>query len=134
MTQDELRFLGHFRAAFVADDCRRRASAQILCNEPGRAAGRHAAWSFERAARYLAQYGRRPFRADETLYPSADERRLLAVASAMGEGRWRDARESALWLVGSGAADGLCEAMAPAVDAIFGQGRVARRRATANVA
>ena len=96
VTQDDLRFLTLFRAAWIGGPDRAAAEASLRV-EPGRAAGRVAAWSLHRAAEALRRGARRRLVIGEGLAPSADERRLMLAARQVARGE-EGAAETLRWL------------------------------------
>ena len=97
ISQSDLRFLSLFRAAWSGGAAFEAAEASLRA-EPGRAAGRVAAWSLGRAAAALGQGARRPLCVGRTLAPSADERRLIAAARHLSVGQEDAASQTLAWL------------------------------------
>lgn len=124
--QDDLWVLRHLRAAWNGGDDLRQ-SERALCQEPGRAAGRVAAWAFGRAARLLDHAARRRIRLGDGLAPTADERALLAIARQIAEGDEDGAALSASWLMRKGAADDLIDALSPALASAYGKAAFRRQ-------
>ena len=119
LTQDDLRFLRHFRDALSGDEARLRESQRLLSEDPGRALGRNAACAFVRATDLLARAARRPLSFATGLSPSADERRVIAVARALADRREGEAEAAARWLVRGDASARLLAMLRPAVAAIY---------------
>ena len=128
VTQADLRFLYLLRGAW-AGGADRAAAEGSLRAEPGRAAGRVAAWSLRRAVASLGQGARRRLIVGESLAPSADERRLIAAARQLSQGEARAAEDTLAWLVRAPFAGLVADALREGACAAYGY--AAPRRAKA---
>lgn len=128
--QDDLLLLKHLRAHAIGNDEQRATSKDALALEPGRAAGRVAAWALERTVSHLQRFARRGWSLRRDLVPGAQEVRLAAMIRAIAERRLDDAREAALWLVPGQHAAALIDRASPLT--MFYAGRTVERRAAAH--
>ena len=128
ITQDDLRLLSLFRAAWTGGPALREAEASLRAT-PGRAAGRVAGWSLTRAAEALRRGARRSLRIGGTLTPSADEQRLVLACRALAAGDDEAARETLRWLAAPGDAGRAAERLAPAACALYGYAAPRRQKA-----
>ena len=127
ITQDDLRFLTLFRAAWVGGAEQDAAEASLRA-APGRAAGRVASWSLDRAAGTLRRGARRRLVIGEGLAPSADERCLLAAARQVACGDAR-APETLRWLARGPFAGEVAERLAGVACVAYGYAAPRRMKA-----
>ena len=127
VTQDDLRFLFLFRAVWAGEPDQAVAEASLRA-EPGRAAGRVAAWSLRRAAEALRRGARRRLVIGEGLVPSADERRLMLAARQAASGD-ADAADTLRWLARAPFAGEVADRLTEVACAAYGY--AAPRRAKA---
>lgn len=128
VSQNDLWLLTHLRAAWSGDDAIKARSAAALCEFPGRAQGRVAAWAFGKFAAVLGRGARRTLSIGEELVPSADERRILSVFHAMAADGEVAAADAARWLVRGDHTDALIRSIAPLMPLAEDQGILAPRR------
>ncbi|MFP4519327.1 MAG: hypothetical protein ACLFQ5_07725 [Oceanicaulis sp.] len=111
----DLAALDVLRARLSGDGDAYDAAAATLHEQPGRAAGRVAAWSLARAADMLASQARRPVRLGAIGGPpTPPESQMLSIITALSRGDLHTARRRAEFLVRPAGVDPLLERLSPA--------------------
>ena len=128
ITQDDLRFLSLLRAAWDGEAGQRAAEASLRA-EPGRAAGRVAAWSLRRSVEALRCGARRPLAVGTALAPSADEQCLVLAARCLARGDHADAAETLRWLARTPFAAEVADRLTEAACAVHGYAAPRRQKA-----